>query len=119
MFWGLLTSKLINIFSITDHDSVKSVNDIKVLDLGDLIYIPGVEISSIYKGIKMHILGYNFKVNDNLEDMLKDIQEKRLKRFYDILGKKNSPLSEICEEVSSMEQSKIFSGCVKVMKKLK
>ena len=49
--------------------------------------IPGVEISSIYKGIKMHILGYNFKVNDNLEDMLKDIQEKRLKRFYDILGK--------------------------------
>lgn len=40
-------------------------------------------------------------------------------QVYDMLGKKNAPLLEICEEISSMDQSKIYSGCAKVMKKLK
>lgn len=50
-----------------------------------------------------------------LHSMPHDLQPQ----VYDILGKKNAPLLEICEEISSMEQSKIYSGCAKVMKKLK
>lgn len=75
----------INLFSITDHDSIKSVEDINACDLADLEYIKGVEISSTYKGINMHLLGYDFEVTDVLKDMLLDIQEKRKKRFYETL----------------------------------
>lgn len=100
----------VNIFSITDHDCTQSVGDISSLDLNDLVYIPGVEISSIYKGIKMHILGYGFKLNDTLEEMLKSIQEKRLKRFYEIIRKieKNEGINipdDVLEKVMSKSVS--------------
>lgn len=72
----------VNLFSITDHDCIESINDVSMINLGDLNYTPGVEISAIYKGLKMHVLAYNFEVNDALELMLKSIQEKRLERFY-------------------------------------
>ncbi len=81
----MIKEKGIGIFSITDHDSIRSVEDIKMCDLSELDYIPGVEISSIYKGIKMHILGYDFEVNNSLRELISRIQEKRLKRFFEVI----------------------------------
>lgn len=100
----------VKMFSITDHDCIESVSDINNLDLEDLVYIPGVEVSSIYKGIKMHILGYNLRVNNTLKLMLKTIQEKRLKRFYEVINliEKNEGINipdEVLESVISKSVS--------------
>lgn len=91
---NMIREEGINLFSITDHDSVKSVKEIANIKECDLTYIPGIEISSVYKGIKMHILGYDFNLNDSLDSLVKDIQEKRLKRFYEVISliKKNEGL---------------------------
>ena len=49
----------IKIFSVTDHDSVGSINETALLaERYQLIFLPGVEICSTYQGRQFHILGY-------------------------------------------------------------
>ncbi|GIM29196.1 phosphatase [Clostridium polyendosporum] len=63
----------IKLFSVTDHDTIGSITKLKELAaLEGIKFIPGVEISSIYKGELLHILAYNFDVND--EKLLKLIK---------------------------------------------
>ena len=51
----------IGIFSVTDHDAVKSGQIIRdLLREGDPVFIPGVEFSCKDEGGKYHILGYGF-----------------------------------------------------------
>ncbi len=59
--------------SITDHDTVTGIDQAKplALELG-LELIPGVEMSSAYKGYDIHILGYFF-----------DYQQSELKGYLD------------------------------------
>lgn len=73
-------------FSITDHDSVDSIKEIKNYDLGTTKYIKGVEISSILDGkYKMHILGYNIDENNiKLNDVILKLKEARKKRFSEL-----------------------------------
>lgn len=82
-----LKSKNINTFSITDHDNIKSINQIKEIDLEGLNYIPGVEISSILNGkYDMHILGYNINPDSNeLNEVLEYLKEYRINKFYEII----------------------------------
>ena len=82
-----LKSKNIKIFSITDHDSVNSINQIKDLDLEGLTYIPGIEISSVLDGkYELHILGYNIDpYNEELLEVLEYLKEYRINKFYEIL----------------------------------
>ncbi len=84
---SLLQQTKIKKFAITDHDSIDSVNELKNLDLGDLEYINGTEISSILDGkYKMHILGYNFdETNPKLKAITKKLKEARMKRFTEIV----------------------------------
>ena len=59
--------------SITDHDTVKGIDQAKPLALeSGLELIPGVEMSSAYKGYDIHILAYFF-----------DYQHSELKRYLD------------------------------------
>jgi predicted metal-dependent phosphoesterase TrpH len=59
--------------SITDHDTVAGIDQAKPLALNSgLELIPGVEMSSAYKGYDIHILGYFF-----------DYQHSELKRYLD------------------------------------
>jgi predicted metal-dependent phosphoesterase TrpH len=59
--------------SITDHDTVTGIDQAKPLALDSgLELIPGVEMSSAYKGYDIHILGYFF-----------DYQHSELKRYLD------------------------------------
>ena len=59
--------------SITDHDTVKGIDQAKPLALeSGLELIPGVEMSSAYKGYDIHILAYFF-----------DYQNSELKRYLD------------------------------------
>ena len=59
--------------SITDHDSVLGIDKAKPLALlKGIELIPGVEMSSTYKGYDIHILGYFF-----------DYQHSELKQYLD------------------------------------
>ncbi len=64
----------INVFSITDHDTVSGAKQlqkyIKYNDNSNIIYIPGIEITTNIKKTKykmdyskLHLLGYNFDLN--------------------------------------------------------
>lgn len=65
-----IKEKNIKTFSITDHDCIKSIDDIKNENIDGLSYISGVEISSILDGkYKMHILGYN--IDGDTSELLK------------------------------------------------
>ena len=75
----------IETFSITDHDNIHSCLEIKNLELEELEYYSGVEISSIYKNYGMHILGYDFKMEKDLIKLLKGIEESRKQRFLEMI----------------------------------
>lgn len=64
----------VNLFSLTDHDSIKNVEKMKKLIFSEqLKFIPGIEISSTHDGDLYHILAYG---TDNSNEKLKDILDK-------------------------------------------
>ncbi len=83
----------IKIFSITDHDTIDALNEIKSIDVEDLKFIKGIEFSSILdKTYKMHILGYNIDENNqdilNITNNLKKLKKARFYELADILFEK-------------------------------
>jgi len=62
----------IEIFSVTDHDSVKNVNAVSNLAINaNLTFIKGVEINTFKEDQVLHILGYNIDTkNENLNNVL-------------------------------------------------
>ncbi len=68
------------IISIADHDTVDAYNDslIKYARNINIKIIPAVEISTKYHGKGIHVLGYNFDINNNkLTDKLYTIRNAR------------------------------------------
>ena len=68
------------IISIADHDTVDAYNDslIKYARNINIKFIPAVEISTKYHGKGIHVLGYNFDINNNkLTDKLYTIRNAR------------------------------------------
>ena len=76
--WGVskllnkLKDKNISIFSITDHDTIESTINMKSkIKYTDLIFIPGVEISTTLNNKEYHITAYNCHLEDqNLNSLL-------------------------------------------------
>lgn len=59
----------INLFSLTDHNSVKGIHEaVYQAQQTDIDFIPGIEIDCNYEGINLHVLGYhiNWKSKDFL-----------------------------------------------------
>lgn len=77
----------IKYFSITDHDDMTSIREISEIDLENLIYYKGVEISALLDDkIRVHILGYDIdENNEKLKNIISQIQEKRKQRFLEIV----------------------------------
>lgn len=76
---NLCYDKNMKIISITDHNSILGAKEaIKINPYKDIRIIPGIELSSKYKGGEQHILGYNFSLND-----------KRLNEICDLVVKDN------------------------------
>ena len=73
-------------FSITDHDTIDSLIQIKKLDISDLNFIKGIEISSILDNkYKMHILGYDIdETNFDLIKLMEHLKRAREKRFFEL-----------------------------------
>jgi predicted metal-dependent phosphoesterase TrpH len=54
-----IIEKGIDLFSVTEHDSIENMEKISSFaKINKINYIPGVELSATYKGRRMHILGY-------------------------------------------------------------
>lgn len=71
--------------AITDHDTVKGTEPAKEYAKGKgLKVIPGVELSCIYKGIDVHILGY-FKKPGIFEERLLKFQRARIERAEEMV----------------------------------
>lgn len=82
----------VKVISITDHDSIKAYNDELFLYAKEngIKLIPGVEISTKYYGIGIHVLGYNFDLNNKeLNDCLNRAQNARRDYLINVTQKLN------------------------------
>lgn len=62
----LAQQRRIDMLSITDHDTIAAYRDIDVHHLSGIRIIPGIELSTTWRGIGIHILGLNIDL-DNRE----------------------------------------------------
>lgn len=74
----------IDVIAITDHDTTDGVNDaLEAAQKNNIRVIPGIELSTLYKGNSVHILGYfnGLKyLDNNFQKFLKEMREYRLYR---------------------------------------
>ncbi len=74
------------IMAITDHDNIDSFEPAtKSAKQYGIELIPGVEISTLFKGRDMHILGYYVERNKELLDLLDFIRNERVYRAEKML----------------------------------
>lgn len=73
----------IDLFAITDHDNVKSIEILKTIT--NIRYIPGVEMSSYLNKVKMHILGYGINDIGKIRCMCDAINIKRKNLVLEII----------------------------------
>ena len=80
----------VSTISIADHDTIEAYTS----DLYDyaknnnINIINGVEISTKYNGIGVHVLGYNFDINNKLlKDKLYNLRNSRHKYLHDVSDK--------------------------------
>ncbi len=88
----LAVKNKIKIVSITDHDTIAGIEEAReAADHFEIKLIPGIEISSEYKGGTLHILGYGIDINNKqLLTNLAEFQDIRKNRNVKIVEKLNS-----------------------------
>jgi len=82
----------LDIISITDHDTINAYNDelFKYAKDNNIKLINGVEISTKYNKIGIHVLGYNFDLNNKeLKDKLYKLRNSRHDYLYNVSNKLN------------------------------
>ena len=79
--------KGIKCISITDHDSISAQYIVNSeYNNKDLKIIPGIELSTEYSDMELHILGYFIDVeNSSLKELVNKLNEQRVKRVEKIL----------------------------------
>ena len=111
----------INIFSITDHDNLKSISEVYKNDLSGLVYIPGIEISCESDNYRMHILGYGIDhTNEDLVKLCSNMKLiktiRNLETIKQLKEKHNIIISR--EETEKLLSKKGFVGQVTIAKLL-
>jgi 3',5'-nucleoside bisphosphate phosphatase len=78
----------VNIFSITDHNSILATSEaIPLASDSGLDFIPGIEIDCSYKGIDLHLLGYNIDwQNKDFIELEKSIRKKVMDSYPEMLA---------------------------------
>ena len=75
--------------ALTDHDTVSGIEEANAeAEKLDIHFIPGVELSTTYKGETVHILGYfksDYYKNPDLNHFLEDLKTKRIERAHEIV----------------------------------
>ncbi len=91
--------KNITLFSVTDHNSIAGNAEIRrVIESKEISYIPGVEITSTFKGRDFHITVYGFdETNKELKELLRkyaqDVEENFCSKFIENFSKQIPQLS--------------------------
>ena len=90
--------KKLRAIAITDHDTVSALGEAaKTAENYGIELIPGVEISAIYEGFEIHILGYFIDINHKpLLNFLSDCRNMRHNRNLEVirlLCKENIPVT--------------------------
>lgn len=83
----------VNIISICDHDTIDAYSEdlISYAKEKEVELIYGVEISTKYQGTGIHVLAYDFDLNDeNFRQMLDENKNQRMIYFHDVTKKLNS-----------------------------
>ena len=91
----------INIFALTDHDTIGGLSEVEKQLPSDIKFIKGVELTCKTKDIKCHILGYNVNPdNKELNDLI--AQGKILRRNK--LEKRIAYLKEVWDITLTQEE---------------
>ena len=91
--FGKIIGENIKIFSITDHNSINSIQDVSYYSKkAGLAFIPGVEIDSTCENVTYHILGYGIDhMNKSLNNLIlknMNIYRQRDRESIEIIEKK-------------------------------
>lgn len=83
----------LNGIAITDHDNIDgldgAINYSQTFKSFEII--PGIELSSVFQGKEVHILGYYINYKDkSIIDITKEIKDSRVLRGYKIIEKLNN-----------------------------
>ena len=68
----------VDIFALTDHDTIEGCKEMEKLAPKDITFIKGVELTCLCGDIKCHILGYGVDINN--PDLLALIEKGKLLR---------------------------------------
>lgn len=81
----------IELFSLTDHNSVKGTDEaIASAQQAGIDFLPGIEIDCNYKGIDLHVLGYNINwKSKDFADLEKDVDSKVMDSFTEMITNLN------------------------------
>ncbi len=79
----------VEIFALTDHDTIAGINALRVANSSQKVnIINGVEISTRWLKYDIHVLAYNFDLNnEDLHNLFKTQKENRINRAQEISAK--------------------------------
>jgi predicted metal-dependent phosphoesterase TrpH len=98
------TQKGVDVLSITDHDTIAAYHELGDLDQYPIKLIPGIEFSTQWRGVNLHILGLNLNVSSDILQMAVEKQTAaRIERSEVICQK----LSKLGLNVSLQEVQKL------------
>lgn len=112
----------INIFSITDHNTIDAYDEVKKLRYlfsGNII--SGVEITTTYKGETIEVLGYGFdldKMKKLLSENVLTFEEKQLKEF-ELIKNQYKKIGVKFKEENIVFDPKVESSRVAFVKEIK
>lgn len=87
--WGV--KKRLRALSITDHDTVDGIDAaISCARDSGIEVVPGIELSTEYEDVEVHILGYFFDYHSSaMKSFLKKLTDSRVERIKKMVGKLN------------------------------
>ena len=110
----------VELAALTDHDTIKGVSEAqKVADKLGIFLLSGVEISTMYKDGEVHILGYDFDVEDEEFNSFLDQRFKaRTDKVVKIIDKLNAMKYKITFDDVLSQSPGPFVGRLNVAKAL-
>lgn len=121
---NVCNKKSIFVMSITDHDNISGVKQaIKLNSYQNINIIPGIELDAYYPKGQLHILGYNFSLNDTaLNSVIKELDADNVRKIKSLLSElkkhfnisfKNRDIEKIFSSDGTVGRPDVAKLCVK------